>query len=135
MSIARALAAEPVFLICDEVTSALDQLAAEDMLPAQAAQDELNVAYLFITHDLGTVKRVANSVVVMLKGRLVAGGKTATMLPPLLHPCTELRLSSVPAMARRPSRAAPSNCSRRLRRCASGDLKNESGLQSEKRRR
>ena len=54
--------------------------------------------YLFITHDLGTVKRIANKVVVMLKGRIVASGDTASVFTPPHHPYTELLLSSVPDM-------------------------------------
>ena len=99
VSIARALAAEPDLIICDEVTSALDQLVAEEILRLlKRLQDDLGVAYLFITHDLSTVKRIANKVVVMLKGRLVAAGDTATVFAPPLHPYTELLLSSVPEM-------------------------------------
>ncbi|MDA8252395.1 MAG: peptide ABC transporter ATP-binding protein, partial [Rhodospirillales bacterium] len=56
------------------------------------------IAYLFITHDLGTVKRIANRVAVMLKGKLVARGETAQVFAPPLHPYTELLLSSVPEM-------------------------------------
>ncbi|UDL93143.1 ABC transporter ATP-binding protein [Lichenihabitans sp. PAMC28606] len=99
VSIARALAAEPDLIICDEVTSALDQLVAEEILRLlQRLQDDLGVAYLFITHDLGTVKRIANKVVVMLKGRLVAAGETSDVFAPPYHPYTELLLSSVPEM-------------------------------------
>ena len=99
MSIARALAAEPDLIICDEVTSALDQLVGEEILRLlKRLQDELGVAYLFITHDLGTVKRIANKVVVMLRGRMVARGDTASVFAPPYHPYTELLLSSVPEM-------------------------------------
>jgi peptide/nickel transport system ATP-binding protein len=99
VSIARALAAEPDLIICDEVTSALDQLVGEEILRLlKKLQDDLGVAYLFITHDLGTVKRIANKVAVMLRGRLVAGGETATVFAPPYHPYTELLLSSVPEM-------------------------------------
>ncbi len=99
VSIARALAAEPDLIICDEVTSALDQLVGEEILRLlKRLQDELGVAYLFITHDLGTVKRIANKVVVMLKGKVVASGDTATVFAPPYHPYTELLLSSVPEM-------------------------------------
>ena len=99
VSIARALAAEPDLIICDEVTSALDQLVAEEILKLlRRLQDDLGVAYLFITHDLGTVKRIANKVVVMLKGKLVASGETSEVFAPPLHPYTELLLSSVPEM-------------------------------------
>jgi len=99
VSIARALAAEPDLIICDEVTSALDQLVGEEILRLlKRLQDELGVAYLFITHDLGTVKRIANKVVVMLRGRTVASGDTASVFAPPYHPYTELLLSSVPEM-------------------------------------
>ncbi len=99
VGIARALAAEPDLIICDEVTSALDQLVGEEILKLlKKLQDELGVAYLFITHDLGTVKRIANKVAVMLKGKLVAGGETEVVFSPPYHPYTELLLSSVPEM-------------------------------------
>ena len=99
VGIARALAAEPDVIICDEVTSALDQLVGEEILQLlKKLQEELGVAYLFITHDLGTVRRIANKVAVMLKGRLVDGGETASVFAPPYHPYTELLLSSVPEM-------------------------------------
>ncbi len=99
VSIARALAAEPDLIICDEVTSALDQLVGEEILRLlKRLQDELGVAYMFITHDLGTVKRIANKVVVMLRGRTVAAGDTSSVFAPPYHPYTELLLSSVPEM-------------------------------------
>ena len=99
IGIARALAAEPKFIICDEVTSALDQLVAEGILRLLAKlQDELNLSYMFITHDLATVKSIADEVVVMKDGKVVeAGGKTEMFTPPH-HPYTDLLLSSVPEM-------------------------------------
>ena len=97
--IARALAAQPDIIICDEVTSALDPLVAEEILRLlRRIQDETGVAFLFITHDLGTVRRVANKVAVMLKGKLVANGPTQQVFNPPFHPYTELLLSSVPEM-------------------------------------
>ena len=99
VSIARALAAEPDLIICDEVTSALDQLVGEEILRLlKRLQDDLGIAYMFITHDLGAVKRIANTVVVMLQGRMVAAGDTASVFAPPYHPYTELLLSSVPEM-------------------------------------
>ena len=101
VGIARALAAEPDLIICDEVTSALDQLVGEEILRLlKRLQDELGIAYLFITHDLGLVKRLANKVTVMLKGQMVASGETETVFAPPFHPYTELLLSSVPEMRR-----------------------------------
>ena len=97
--IARALAAEPELIICDEVTSALDQLVAEEILKLlQRLQDDLGVTYLFITHDLATVRAISDEVVVMLQGRIVEhGGKTDIFTPPH-HDYTDLLLSSVPEM-------------------------------------
>jgi peptide/nickel transport system ATP-binding protein len=95
--IARALAAQPDIIICDEVTSALDPLVADEILRLlRRIQDETGVAFLFITHDLGTVRRIANKVAVMLKGKLVASGPIEQAFSPPYHPYTELLLSSVP---------------------------------------
>ncbi|MEE9147325.1 MAG: ABC transporter ATP-binding protein [Candidatus Tectomicrobia bacterium] len=97
--LARALAAEPDLIICDEVTSALDQLVAEEILKLlQRLQDELGVSYLFITHDLATVKAIADEIVVMLQGRIVEQGEKQDILTPPHHEYTELLLSSVPEM-------------------------------------
>ena len=97
--IARALAAEPDLIICDEVTSALDQLVAEEILRLlQNLQNELNVSYLFITHDLATVKAISDEIVVMLRGRIVEQGLKKEILTPPHHEYTELLLSSVPEM-------------------------------------
>ena len=97
--IARALAAKPELIICDEVTSALDQLVAEGILQLlQDLQNELNVSYLFITHDLATVKAIADEIVVMLNGRIVEQGVKKEVLTPPYHKYTEVLLSSVPEM-------------------------------------
>lgn len=99
IGIARALAAEPKFIICDEVTSALDQLVAEGILRLLARlQDELSLTYMFITHDLATVKAIADEVVVMKSGRVVEQGSKVEMFQPPHHPYTDLLLSSVPEM-------------------------------------
>jgi len=99
IGIARALAAEPKFIICDEVTSALDQLVAEGILRLLAQlQDKLALSYMFITHDLATVKAIADEVVVMKDGRVVEQGPKAEMFKPPHHPYTDLLLSSVPEM-------------------------------------
>ncbi|MFP7569349.1 ABC transporter ATP-binding protein [Marivita sp. S2033] len=99
VGIARALAAEPKFIICDEVTSALDQLVAEGILRLLARlQDELRLSYMFITHDLATVKAIADEVVVMKEGKVVEQGPKTEMFVPPHHPYTDLLLSSVPEM-------------------------------------
>jgi len=97
--IARALAADPEFIICDEVTSALDQIVQEGILKLlMRLQKELNLTYLFITHDISTVRAISDQVVVMNQGEVVEQGlKNEVFSPP--HPgYTELLLSSVPEM-------------------------------------
>jgi peptide/nickel transport system ATP-binding protein len=97
--IARALAAEPDLIICDEPTSALDPLVAEEVLKLlRRLQDELGLAYMFITHDLGTVRRIAHRTAVMLKGEIIAQGATADIFAPPFHPYTEKLIASVPEM-------------------------------------
>ncbi|WP_346899418.1 ABC transporter ATP-binding protein [uncultured Roseibium sp.] len=99
VGIARALAANPSFIICDEVTSALDQLVAEGILKLlDRLQKEFNLAYMFITHDLATVRSIADEVVVMQKGKVVEQGPKDEMFTPPHHPYTDLLLSSVPEM-------------------------------------
>jgi peptide/nickel transport system ATP-binding protein len=99
IGIARALAAEPQFVICDEVTSALDQLVAEGILKLLAQlQDDLCLSYMFITHDLATVRAISDEVVVMKDGKVVEQGPKAEMFQPPHHPYTDLLLSSVPEM-------------------------------------
>ena len=97
--IARALAAEPDFIICDEGTSALDQLVAEGILRLlDRLQRERGLTYMFITHDLATVRAIADEVVVMQGGHVVEAGPTSRIFQPPHDPYTELLLSSVPEM-------------------------------------
>jgi peptide/nickel transport system ATP-binding protein len=97
--IARALAVNPDLIICDEVTSALDQIVAEEILKLLLKlQKELNVSYLFITHDLATVKAIADEIVVMFQGRVVQSGPRTGVLTPPHHEYTDKLLSSVPEM-------------------------------------
>ena len=97
--IARALAAGPELIICDEVTSALDQLVAERILQLlQRLQDDLRVSYMFITHDFATVRAISDEIVVMFQGRIVEQGARGEVLTPPHHEYTDLLLSSVPEM-------------------------------------
>ncbi|MFW5654559.1 MAG: ABC transporter ATP-binding protein [Roseicyclus sp.] len=99
IGIARALAAEPQFIICDEVTSALDQLVAEGILKLlDRLQSEFRLAYMFITHDLATVRAIADDVVVMKEGIVVEQGPKSEVFRPPHDPYTELLLASVPEM-------------------------------------
>ncbi|MEH6443835.1 MAG: ABC transporter ATP-binding protein [Oceanospirillaceae bacterium] len=99
VSIARALAAEAELIICDEVTSALDQVVAEGILKLlDRLQQEYNLSYLFITHDLATVRAIADQVIVMYQGKVVDQAPTEALFKPPYHPYTEKLLSSVPQM-------------------------------------
>jgi len=99
--IARALAAKPDLIICDEVTSALDPLVAEEILRLlRKLQDELHVSYLFITHDLGVVRRLADRTMVMQKGKVVETGTTKAIFEPPYEPYTEQLITSVPELRR-----------------------------------
>ena len=99
IGIARALAAEPKFVICDEVTSALDQLVAEGILRLLTdLQDKMHLSFMLITHDLSTVRAIADEVVVMKDGAVVEAGPKDDMFTPPHHAYTDLLLSSVPEM-------------------------------------
>lgn len=99
IGIARAIAAEPSMIICDEVTSALDQIVAEGILKLlDKLQGELDLSYMFITHDLATVRAIADQVIVMKDGLVVDKGQKSDVFAPPHHPYTELLLSSVPEM-------------------------------------
>ncbi|NEX47692.1 ABC transporter ATP-binding protein [Pseudotabrizicola algicola] len=97
--IARALAAKPRLIICDEVTSALDPLVADGILKLLLAlQAAEGVAYLFITHDLATVRAIADRIAVMYRGEVRRYGSKTDVLAPPYDDYTELLLSSVPEM-------------------------------------
>ncbi|NBZ87201.1 ABC transporter ATP-binding protein [Stagnihabitans tardus] len=97
--IARALAAKPKLIICDEVTSALDPLVADGILKLLLElQAREGVAYLFITHDLATVRAIADKIAVMYRGEVVRYGQKSDVLSPPFDDYTDLLLSSVPEM-------------------------------------
>ncbi len=97
--IARALAAEPELIICDEVTSALDQIVQEGILKLlMHLQEELGVSYIFITHDIATVRAISDEVVVMYQGEVVEQGSKQDIFEPPYPAYTELLLASVPEM-------------------------------------
>jgi peptide/nickel transport system ATP-binding protein len=99
ISIARALAANPEIIICDEVTSALDQIVQEEILSLlMRLQKDTNVSYLFITHDIATVRAISDEIVVMHQGKVVQQGPKSKVLSPPYPAYTELLLSSVPEM-------------------------------------
>ncbi|ESW62727.1 ABC transporter ATP-binding protein [Mesorhizobium sp. M1060] len=97
--IARALAAEPELIICDEITSALDQIVQEEILKLlMRLQRELGMSYIFITHDIATVRAIADEIVVMHGGKVVEQGLKSVVLTPPHAAYTERLLSSVPEM-------------------------------------
>ena len=108
VGIARALASRPKFLVCDEAVSALDvsvQAAVLNLL--RDLRDELGVAYLFISHDIGVIAHIADRVAVMYQGTIVEEGPIDDVLHPPYHPYTELLLSSVPLIGKRRIASAP----------------------------
>ncbi|PCK88241.1 ABC transporter [Rhizobium sophoriradicis] len=99
VAIARALAAKPELILCDEPTSALDPLVAEGILKLLLRlQQEEQLSYVFITHDIAIVRAIADSVAVMHRGRLVRFGPKSTALSPPFDDYTDLLLKSVPEM-------------------------------------
>lgn len=100
IGIARALAADPDFITCDEVTSSLDQLVTEGILRAlMRLQERRNIAHPVSTHDPATVRAIANDVVVMQRGKGVEARPRAAMVTRPRHPTSDILLSSVPEMA------------------------------------
>ena len=97
--IARALAAKPKMIICDEVTSALDPLVADGILKLLLELQKIeDVAYLFITHDLATVRAISDNIAVMYQGKVQRYGGKSKVLSPPFDDYTDLLLSSVPEM-------------------------------------
>ncbi|MFW8593558.1 ABC transporter ATP-binding protein [Cribrihabitans neustonicus] len=97
--IARSLAAKPKMIICDEVTSALDPLVADGILKLLLELQKIeDVAYLFITHDLATVRAISDNIAVMYQGRVQRYGGKSEVLSPPFDDYTDLLLSSVPEM-------------------------------------
>ena len=97
--IARALAAKPKVIICDEVTSALDPLVSDGILKLLLNLQKIEqVAYVYITHDLTTVTAIADSIAVMHCGKIVRYGTKSEVLSPPFDDYTDLLLASVPEM-------------------------------------
>lgn len=101
VNFARALAAEPSLILCDEVTSALDTVVGAAILDLlRELRRELGVSYMFISHDISTVRSICDDVVVLYAGRRVEAGQRRLLDQPPHHPYTGLLVDSVPALKR-----------------------------------
>ncbi len=102
IGIARALAVQPTLLVCDEAVAALDVLIQAQVLNLfMDLRERLSLTYLFISHDLGVVRHIADRVVVMYLGRVVEIGQTTELHDHPNHPYTQALLAEVPRLDRR----------------------------------
>ena len=99
INLARALAASPEVLLCDEVISALDSIVGANVIELlKRLRKQTGVSFVFISHDLSTVASFADEIVVLYAGRVVEKGTTDQVLSPPYHPYTRLLISSVPEL-------------------------------------
>ena len=99
VNLARALAASPEVLLCDEVISALDSIVGANVIELlKRLRKQTGVSFVFISHDLSTVASFADEIVVLYAGRVVEQGPADQVLSPPYHPYTRLLISSVPEL-------------------------------------
>ena len=99
VNLARALAASPEVLLCDEVISALDTIVGANVIELlKRLRRQTGVSFVFISHDLSTIASFADEIVVLYAGRVVEQGKTDQVLSPPYHPYTRLLIASVPEL-------------------------------------
>ena len=95
--VARALAMDPKFIVCDEPVSALDvSIQAQILNLLRELQKERNLTYIFITHDLSVVNYISDEIVVMYLGRVIEKAKTEELFNNPVHPYTKALLSALP---------------------------------------
>jgi oligopeptide/dipeptide ABC transporter ATP-binding protein len=98
VTIARSIAVQPKFIVCDEAVSALDvSVQAQIINLLSDLQDSLGVSYLFISHNLATVRHLADTVAVMYLGKIVEQAPAGRIFAAPAHPYTEALLAAVPA--------------------------------------
>ena len=99
VNLARALAASPEVMLCDEVISALDTIVGANVIELlKRLRRQTGVSFVFISHDLSTIASFADEIVVLYAGRVVEQGKTDQVLSPPYHPYTRLLIASVPEL-------------------------------------
>ena len=108
IGIARALAVNPEFIVCDEAVAALDvSIQAQILNLFMKLREELNLTYLFISHDLGVVEHISDRIVIMYLGRVVEAAQAEELFAAPNHPYTQALLREVPRLENRRSRFTP----------------------------